>query len=97
MREMSNFAIHLLEERGNRKLATMSDNARDLSRQTHRLGDWLGISFPPNHNSELNFRMSQNLASGALGLGSLRSIPESVPAPCQSSRFQCFRTIPVRV
>ena len=42
---MSNFAIHLLEERGNRKPGTTSDNARDLSRQIHRLGDWVGISF----------------------------------------------------
>jgi hypothetical protein len=53
--------------------------------------------FPPNHKSELNFRMSQNRASGALGQGSRRSIPESVPAACKSQKFQCFRTIPVRV
>jgi hypothetical protein len=39
MRVTSNFATHLLDDRGNRKLATMSDYTCDLRRQTHRLGD----------------------------------------------------------
>jgi hypothetical protein len=35
----------LLDERGNWKLATMSDYTCELRRQTHRLGDRLGITF----------------------------------------------------